>query len=108
MRLRGAWWVLAMASMLVACAEQRIRTQADDQRRAGQFEQAVQTLEAGLKDQPESAPLRASLAQTRSDALAQLLSAAMNARAAGKLDEAQALLQRAEALEGPGGRSAAL
>lgn len=101
MRTRHASSVAALLAVLVlaGCAEHRIRQDSDDLRRAGRHEDAMRTLQAGVARYPDSAQLRAGLAQTRADGLSQLLAAAATARAAGRLDEAQQLLQRAQAFD---------
>jgi len=100
--------LIAAAVWASGCAEQRIRQDADEQRRTGQYEQAVRTLETGLSEYPQSPQLNAGLVQTRNEALNQLLAGAAAARAAGKLDEAQRLLQRATTFESADKRASAL
>jgi general secretion pathway protein D len=60
-------------------------------------------LEEGLKRHPDSPTLRAGLIQAKNEAMARLVSQAAVARAAGKVDEARALLQRAQPFD-TGGR----
>ncbi len=80
--------------MLGACAEQRIRDQSQTDLAGGRADQAVMELEGGLKDHPDSMTLRAGLLQARGQAVAQAVSEAGALRATGKLDEAQARLER--------------
>jgi general secretion pathway protein D len=87
---------LAVTVCLAGCAEQRIRDTSQVQLRNGDFEQAVTGLEAGLKDHPESATLLAGHLQARTEALTRLTTEASAARAAGRLDEAAKLLERAK------------
>jgi general secretion pathway protein D len=82
-------------SLLAGCAETRIRQQAQSALQAGQYEQAVQALETGLKSHPDSATLRAGLVQAHTEGLTRLLTESAAARATGRLDEAAALLKRA-------------
>jgi general secretion pathway protein D len=95
-------------ALLTACAPQRIRDAADAQLRAGQFEQAVGGLSAGLKEYPDSPVLRSGLLQTQNEALARLLVEASGARAAGRLEEAETLLKRATPFDSGGKRASAL
>jgi general secretion pathway protein D len=99
-------WIVALcaaAALLTAgCAQQRIRDESRAHLAEGSFEQAVTILESGLKEHPESALLRAGLISTRSDALARLLAQASTARAAGRLDEAEGLLRRAQVFDTTG------
>nr|WP_293998505.1 secretin N-terminal domain-containing protein [Sphaerotilus sp.] len=83
-------------SLLTGCAETRIRQQAQTALQAGQYEQAVQTLDTGLKSYPDSPTLRAGLVQARTEGLTRLLTEATAARATGRLDDATTLLERAK------------
>lgn len=94
--------------VLAGCAEMRIRNGSQTQLASGDYEQAVHTLEQGLKEYPESTQLRGSLIQARAAALTKLLSDAAALRAAGKLEEANALLKRAQGLDPQNPRMAAL
>lgn len=85
--------------LLAGCAEQRIRETAQWQSRSGDYEQAVQSLETGLKTYPESAMLRAGLIETRVEAVSRLVGLATAARNEGRLDDAERLLRRARALQ---------
>ena len=88
-----ALFVLAM--LVAGCAEQRIRDSAQAQLRAGDYEEALQSYQAGLAQYPESPLLRAGLVEARSEALARVVSESTNARAEGRLDDAEKLLRRA-------------
>jgi general secretion pathway protein D len=90
---------LVLAFALVGCAEQRIRTESQQAVAAGDYEHAVQVLEQGVKDNPESTLLRSGLIQARTDALARIVSSAATLRAAGKYDDAERELKRAQALD---------
>jgi general secretion pathway protein D len=87
---------------LAGCAQQRIRDESQSRLAEGNYEQAVATLETGLKEHPDSTLLRAGLIQARADALARLVAEATTARAAGRLDDAEKLLRRATAFDGSG------
>jgi general secretion pathway protein D len=99
----GAWVcaavVLGVVLGVVGCAQQRIRDGADTALRDGQYETAVRQLEAGVKDHPDSTLLRSGLVQARAEAMARLVATAAAERAAGRLAEAQATLQRALSIE---------
>jgi general secretion pathway protein D len=93
---------VALALMLSACASW-VRQQADGSLQAGQYEKAIATLEEGLKRHPDSPTLRAGLIQAKNEAMARLVSQAAVAKAAGKVDDARTLLQRAQPFD-TGGR----
>ena len=81
-------------AMLGGCAEQRIREQSQADLAGGRGDQAVAELESGLKSYPDSLSLRSGLIEARGQAVAQAVSEAGKLRATGKLDEAQARLER--------------
>jgi general secretion pathway protein D len=91
--------VLCLLAVISGCAQQRVRDNAQDQLRLGQYEQAVASYEAGLRDYPDSAMLRAGLLQARREALSRLLAEAGAARASGQYAQAEQLLLRAKAME---------
>jgi general secretion pathway protein D len=95
-------------AVLAGCAEQRIREQSQSELAAGDYEQAVHDLSEGLKEHPDSATLRSGLIEARTEAITRLQANAQALQAAGKLDEAQKLLQRAQALDPQNDRVAAL
>lgn len=97
-----------MALLVTGCAEQRIRDQSQQFIVAGDYAQAVQVLEGGLAQYPDSTVLRSGLIQARADVLARRLTQASTLRAAGKLDEAQRELEQALALDPRNTRIAAL
>lgn len=90
---------LCATLLLAGCAEQRIRDASRSALVAGDYEQSVRKLEAGLKEHPESSLLRSGLIQARSEAVAHLLTQFEARRGAGKLDDAQALLERAQSVD---------
>ena len=90
---------LAVLLLLAGCAENRIR---DESRRAmagGQYQQAMSTLENGVREYPESTALRTTLLQARSEAQMRLISQALTQRAASQFDEATATLRQAIELD---------
>ena len=100
----GVWRVAAASTiaallLLAGCAQQRIRDAAQTQARAGDYEQALSTLDDGLKTYPDSAVLRAGLIETRVDAQTRLLRDASAARAEGRLEDAEKLLVRASVVQ---------
>jgi general secretion pathway protein D len=99
---RSSAVVCLLAFGLAGCAQQRIRDASQARLSEGRYEDAVSGLEAGLKEHPESALLRAGLIQARSDALARLIAEATSARAAGRGDDAEKTLQRALAFDSTG------
>ncbi len=99
---------LAVFMALSGCAEQLLREQAQTQVEQGQYEQAVQLLEMGVAQYPESALLRSGLIQSKDAVMSRLLAQAASAKAAGRLEEAQTLLQRAVPFDTTGSRVSAL
>lgn len=90
---------LAALFLFSGCAQQIIRDDATARLQEGKFEAAVQGLQAGVAQYPDSAMLRAGLIAARSDAIARLVAEASQHRAAGKLEETDKVLQRALALD---------
>ncbi|WP_341893361.1 secretin N-terminal domain-containing protein [Variovorax sp. YR752] len=86
-------------ALLAGCAQQRIRDSAQAQLRAGDYEQALHELDQGLKAYPDSAVLRAGMAEARSDAMTRLVAEASRAQAEGRFDLAEKTLGRAQALQ---------
>jgi general secretion pathway protein D len=107
---RGSLFValLLSAALLMGCAQQRIRDSAEAAMRAGEYEQALLGLQSGLANYPDSAVLRASLAEVRGDVLARLTAQAASERGQGKFDLAEKSLRRALALEPTNARVTAL
>lgn len=88
-----------MLLMLAGCAERQIRRESQQAVDSGDFEQAVRVLDEGVRKYPESAVLRSGQVLARAEALARRVASAATLRNAGKLDEAQAELQRAKVLD---------
>jgi general secretion pathway protein D len=100
---------IALAALLLAsCAQQRIRDNANERLRRADYEQAVSALQNGVADYPESALLRAGLAQARAEAVARLIAQALQERAEGRFDDADKSLRRATKLDPNNQRLAAL
>ena len=95
---------LALVFLLAGCAEERIRDDSSQLIASGSFEQGMQMLEQGVQQHPDSVQLRERLLMARSNVLAALIAQAEAARAAGKLDVAEQLLQRAAAFDSSGQR----
>jgi len=98
----------ACVGLLNGCAEQRIRDESQQAITAGQYERALDTLNAGLKQYPDSTILRTGQIQARDAVVARIITAAEVLRAAGKLDDAQHELERAQQIDPKNGRLAAL
>ncbi len=107
---RGAVASLALAGLfaLAGCAVDRIRGDAEQLVVQGDYEHAVQALEAGVAKYPDSVELRGRLLLVRAQALAQLIEQARAAEAGGNLDQAEQLLHRARAFDSSGQRASAL
>jgi len=93
--------MLLVCLVLLGCAESRIRQASQDSLRAGDFEQALAQLQAGVKQFPESTVLRSGLLQARDQALNHRLELAAAFKADGKWAEAEVELQRAQLIDPP-------
>lgn len=91
--------LLLSALVLSGCAQQRIRDHANEQVRNAEYEGALQGLQDGVKQYPESALLRAGLVQTKSDAVARLMAQALQERSEGRADQADKTLTRASKID---------
>lgn len=91
--------MLVVLLTLAGCAAQRLRDDAQAALAEGRYEDAVTGLEQAVKQYPDSTLLRSGLVQARAEALVRLLSEVAVARAAGRLDAAEQLLQRARPLD---------
>lgn len=100
--------LLALFSLLAACAETRIRGESQDSLAAGDYERALKRLETGVKQYPNSISLRSGLMQARNEAQTRLMASAAALRVSGQLDEAQQELERALVLEPQNNRVQAL
>ena len=108
--LRAVSTALALACLvaIAGCAVDRIRGDAEQLIAQGDYEHAVQALEAGVTQYPDSAQLRGRLLLARSQALTQLIEQARAAEATGNLDLAEKLLRRAQPFDSSGQRASAL
>jgi general secretion pathway protein D len=86
-------------SLLAGCAQQRIRDEASTRMRDGDFEAAIQGLQDGVRQYPESTLLRAGLVSTRGEAIARLVTDVAQLRAQGQFDAADRSIKRALVLE---------
>ena len=98
----------AVLLVLAGCAETQVRRDAQAALARGDTDAAIRQLEAGVVAHPDSTPLRSALLQARHEALTRALSEAVNLRAQGRLDEADAVLQRAAESDPGNERFAAL
>jgi general secretion pathway protein D len=106
-RLRPALATLSLL-LLSACAQQRLQEEAQTRARAGEYDKAAQLLDDGVRQYPDSASLRSSQIQLRNEALARLIAEAATARAQGRHDDAQTLLERAARFDTNGQRTRSL
>ncbi|MFG6433457.1 cohesin domain-containing protein [Roseateles sp. LYH14W] len=100
--------LVAAVTTLAGCAEQRIRNDSQRALGSGEYEQAMQSLEGGVRAYPDNIALRKELIQSRAEVLTRLVSQAARERAAGQLDEAQATLERAKRMDPRNDRLVAL
>ena len=96
---RRALCAIFVALALAGCAQQRIRDEATSHLREGNFEVAIQSLQSGVDQFPESALLRAGLTAARSEAITRLITQVSQARAQGQFDDADTGIRRGVALE---------
>lgn len=95
-RTRWCWPILILAGALLAgCAEQRLHSTSQDLLQEGNFEAAVDALDAGARAYPNNAQLQADAIQARRQALTLLIGEADAARRQQRFDDAQATLVRA-------------
>ncbi|MFD2452208.1 secretin N-terminal domain-containing protein [Ideonella paludis] len=99
---------MALVLLLSGCVAERLRADAQERLRAGDYEAALDSLEAGQKEHPDSALLRSGTLSARNEALSRLLTEAAAERALGRLDAAEALLKRALRFDTGGKRVEAL
>jgi general secretion pathway protein D len=91
--------IVSALTALAGCAEQRIRTESEASVAHGDYAKAVQVLEQGAKDYPDSIVLRSSLVRLRAEAAARAIDDANALRASGRLDEAVTGLKRFSTLD---------
>ncbi len=106
---RARIWACALIVIgLAGCAEQRLHDDSRDLLRQGNYEAAVDSLEAGARAYPNNPQLAADAIQARGQALALLIADANAARAQQRFDEAKAALDRARKFDSSGQRVDAL
>ncbi len=110
MNVRAVTTALGLSCVLAiaGCAVDRIRGDAEQLIAQGDYEHAVQALEAGVAQYPDSAQLRGRLLLARAQAMAQLIEQARAAEVAGNLDLAEKALRRAQTFDSSGQRVNAL
>lgn len=91
--------VVCSVALLAGCSTQYIRDDAQRQIGAGKYEEALRIYDTALQTDPESVILRTGQLSARDTILARLLTAATAARARGNEAQAQAILQRALAIQ---------
>jgi general secretion pathway protein D len=84
--------------LLAGCAG-LVQREAEGQAKAGQPEQALRTLEEGLRKYPEDASLRSQYLRLRGETMERWLADAQHLRSSGKLEEAERVLVRAQGLD---------
>ncbi|CDG81978.1 cohesin domain-containing protein [Janthinobacterium agaricidamnosum] len=99
---------LGAAALLSGCAAQFIRDDAQQQLKAGLYEQALRTYQDGVARYPDNVPLRAGLASARETVFARLVSSASAARTSGNDKEAAEIVRRALAINPNDARAGAL
>lgn len=90
---------VALCLLVGACAEQQIRRGADDALARGEYEESVRLLRDGVKANPESVVLRASLLKARQEAVEAVLRDFRQRQIEGDLAGAQQMLDRAQGLD---------
>ncbi|GAA6140407.1 tetratricopeptide repeat protein [Hydrogenophaga sp. 5NK40-0174] len=84
--------------VLAGCAQQRIRDQASESIRSGEYEKAVALLREGVAEYPESALLRAGLASAETDIVGRQVAEVAQARAASRHEEVEKIVNRSLAI----------
>ena len=92
---RRCGMLLLACVLLGGCAEERLHDNSQDLFRQGNFEAAVDALDAGARAYPNNAQLVADAVQARRQALSLLIEQADAARRQQRFDDAQAALVRA-------------
>jgi general secretion pathway protein D len=99
-------WAAALLTVvaLAGCAEQRLHDSSRDLLRQGDYEAAVDSLDAGARAYPNNPQLGADAIQARRQALTLLIADADTARKQQRFDDAQAALERARKFDATGQR----
>jgi general secretion pathway protein D len=95
---------LALLAASVAGCASLVQREADEQLAKGQPEQALRTLEDGMRKYPEDAAMRSQYLRVRDTTMQRWLDEAQRQRDAGRVDDAERLLARAQALDPANGR----
>jgi general secretion pathway protein D len=102
MKSFSPWLRVGMAAsvvLLAGCMQQLIRQDANDKLRQGQYEAAVDSLQRGMADYPDSTVLRSGLISAKGEAITRLIAEASQSRSQNRLDQAERTLQRAAKLD---------
>lgn len=86
--------LLAAVMVIAGCATDQLHKDGLEALRAGQYEEGIRMLEEAVAASPENMTYRLDLKGRREQVIQVLIGQADNARAAGRLDEAQATYQR--------------
>ena len=109
MTSRRTWKTTLLCGVLAlglsGCAVQRVKDDAAAAMQSGHYETALSVLEAGVRRHPDSTVLRSQLLQAREEATTRLIVEAAQSGGARRMEQAQATLARALAIEGPGRRA---
>ena len=89
----------AAALLLCSCAAEQMGRQARQQMTEGRYEEALQTLNRGVKEHPDSLELRGAWLRAKNEALTKLITEAGSAHAQGQTEAAEQLLVRASQLD---------
>jgi general secretion pathway protein D len=95
---------IPIAVFVAACATDRPVREAQALIDAGRYEAGLETLAKAAAEAPSRAALRVEFLKQRDAVVDNLLKAAESARNAGRFDEAEAALRRADAIGGDSGR----
>jgi general secretion pathway protein D len=98
---------IAIAALVAACATDRPVREARALIDAGRYEAGLEALAKAVADAPSRPALRAEFLKQRDAVVDNLLKIAESARNAGRFDEAEAALRRADAIGGDSGRTRA-
>ena len=102
------WVFVLMVVALAGCAEQRLHDTSRDLLRQGDYEAAVDALDAGARAYPANPQLLADAIQARRQAMTLLIAQADAARGQQRFDDAKAALERARKFDSTGQRVDAL
>lgn len=102
-------WLACATLLLLLCGGcASVVDQAEGLARSGRYEEALQRLDAALRERPDDAALRTAHARQRERVLTQALAQAELALAGGRLPEAERLLERARGFDSADGSRVAV